>query len=136
MRAQAHQGVSAVLVLLLMPVFLAMLGLAIDGAMLVHCQIELDSATAASALAATDAYDRNTWNTEHKVVIPEAEAAVLARQYLVRNMSGAALDSVHVADIAPGRVTVASHYTATLIFMPIFGMKTWTLNASAVASKA
>lgn len=135
MRRHSEAGLAAVLVVLLLPALLALLGVVLDGALLVHGQLQLETATAAAALAATDAYDRSLWQSERRVAIEPGGAARLAAAYLQRNMPGAAVEQVLVDPAAPNRITVRTSYRWPLAFMRLFGFDDQTLRAEGSAGK-
>lgn len=133
---QRSDGSALVLTLLMIPTLLVLVGLVLDGAIYVRQQVALESAVDAAALAATDAYDREIWDSEQRVVIDESAARDLAQEYLGKNMPAAGLAEVHVDPVAPNQVRVAATATARFAFMPIVGIRETPLYAWAVAKKS
>jgi hypothetical protein len=116
---------------MLIPAMLVFLGLVLDFGMVFLRSQELDAATDAAALAATDAWDRDYWKWEGKVRIDPSEAASKARVYLARNMPHAKLVQVTVGP--PNRVTVRAEVNTPYFFLRILGWHTTTVESFSTA---
>ncbi|BCJ86615.1 hypothetical protein [Effusibacillus dendaii] len=110
---------------------LALTGLIIDTGVLAYRYSMLCGAVDAAAWAALDSYDREIWKAKRKVQLNPEEAAWLARQYLQKNMPGAALTNIQVVDNR--QVSVTGKYESPTLFMKSFGVRSVRLQAGAAA---
>ncbi|MFZ5827155.1 MAG: pilus assembly protein TadG-related protein [Bacillota bacterium] len=116
-----QHGFSMAWFLVTMPALLVFMGLVLDmGVMMLRHQ-QLDSATDAAALAATDAWDREFWKWSGKVIIDPTKAETLAREYLAKNLPGARVTKVRVDP--SNRVHVETEMMVPFFFLRILD---WT----------
>lgn len=118
---QGQAGFSVAWLVVMLPLVMAFMGLVLDfGLMLLRAQ-QLDAATDAAALAATDAWDREHWKWHGQVRIDPHRATSLARQYLAQNMPDARLVQVMVSP--QNRVNVRTETTVPHFFLRIVGRR-------------
>ncbi len=104
--ASDQQGQSSVLLVLALPALLLMAALMLNTGLGILQKLVLRGAVDAAARAAADAYDRGRWNY-CQVLIEKDRAALLADEYLKRNMPQARLVSIEVSNDPRGsRATV------------------------------
>lgn len=133
MAGRSAQGAVAALVLVALPALLAVAGLAVDGAVLAHAHLALQAAADAAALAATDAYDRQVWQEQGRVVLREDAARELAVRYLRLNLPAARLDGLELDAAAPGRVVIHAAAAAPTFFLRLAGLTQVPLAVRATA---
>jgi len=115
----------------LAPLLLSLLGLVLDGGILMLRSQALDAASDAAALAATDAWDRDYWKWNGRVRIDLGGADSMARQYLARNMPDARVVQVTVS--SSNRVNVRTEAKVPFFFLRILGWKEQTVQSFSTA---
>lgn len=121
-RAQKEQaGFTVAWLVLTLPLLMAFVGLVLDVGLITLRAQQLDAATDAAALAATDAWDREYWKWHGQVRIDSHRATSLARQYLAQNMPGARLEQVTVSP--QNRVNLRTETVVPHFFLRILGRR-------------
>jgi hypothetical protein len=116
-----EKGIAIAWLLVTLPAILIVMGLVLDlGVMLLRHQ-QLNSASDAAALAATEAWDRDHWLWYGEVKIDPGRAESLARSYLKKNMPQATMTEIQVSP--SNRVHVRTEMTVPFFFLRILG---WT----------
>ncbi|WP_026701270.1 TadE/TadG family type IV pilus assembly protein [Salibacterium aidingense] len=126
-----EEGFVAPFVALMIPVFIALCGLLVDGGLLAANHIKLSGAVDAAAHGALDSYDETAWEEDDEIELQASEARNLAVHYLHENHPEARIDlfqsdshSVYVEASAP----------SPLFFMKIAGFNEVSIEASAGAT--
>lgn len=132
-RRSANAGFALVWMVLSLPALVAFLGLVLDGGILFLRSQQLDSATDAASLAATDAWDRHEWMWNGRVRIDPDHAKRLALDYLAKNMPGARLMEFQVR--ADTEVYVRTETTVPFFFLRIFGWTERTVTSYSTAAR-
>jgi Flp pilus assembly protein TadG len=126
-----QRGQIAVMFALLMPVLLGLVGLVVDGGLIMvqfrRGQVTLDSA----ALAAATQLDEETFSSENLVQLNPSNAYLAATRYAQENGQGQV--SVTGINVSGAQVDVYGTVAAPTIFMRIFGINRVRLNLSASA---
>ncbi|OEF99139.1 hypothetical protein BHF71_10065 [Vulcanibacillus modesticaldus] len=122
-----ERGFTTTFFAVMMPVFIAILGLTVDGSIIIYHRLALDTAADAATLAAIDAYDREIWLTERKVVLNEYEAREIAEEVLDRNLPTATIIDFEVPSTQPNTFKLTAEYTVPTFFLKIFGIDSYTL---------
>lgn len=135
MKERQHRsaGFALVWVVLSLPVLVAFLGLVLDGGILYLRSQQLDNATDAAVLAATDAWDRHEWMWNGRVRIDPDEAKRLALQYLAKNMPDARLTTFQVR--SHHAVHIQTETTVPFFFLRIFGWTGQTVTSYSTAER-
>lgn len=114
-----EHGYSMAWVLVTMPAILTVVGLVLDMGIMMLRDQQLDSATDAAALAATDAWDRDAWMWDGQVIIDPVRAEGLAQEYLEKNIPDARITKVRVNP--SHRVHVETEMVVPFFFLRILG---------------
>jgi len=126
-----ERGVSVAWFLVTMPAVLIVMGLVLDiGVMMLRHQ-QLNSASDAAALAATDAWDRDYWLWHGKVRIDAGRAEGLARTYLAKNMPDARMAEIRVSP--SNRVHIRTEMSVPFFFLRIVGWSEKTVESYSTA---
>lgn len=115
-----EEGSVMIWVIIILPVILAVVGLLVDGGMILYYQTQLDMATEAASVSTISAYDREAWNAENKVRINNDEARVSAEKYLTENFKEARVEKIDY--VSDSTVTLETTYTVKMVFTKIFGV--------------
>jgi len=143
-KANAHpeQGQVLVILVLLLGVLIALVGLAVDGAVLYTKQGRLQAVADAAALAAAEALpDRDATSQTATEAAPGWDAARRAADLYVR-LNGLSPEAKVRVVVAPADSPAASQVTVTLTqviplsFLPIVDVKTARVSASATAGRS
>ena len=117
---------------LLIPIFIAMLGLMVDVGVTASNYFRLANAVDSAAYAALDGYSREAWEEEDQIDIDYHDARTLANRYLHANFTKASLKNFQL--ISGGRgVRVEAEVTSPIFFMRMFGVGDRTLTSFAEA---
>ncbi|PYZ96824.1 hypothetical protein CR205_14185 [Alteribacter lacisalsi] len=130
MNVSNEKGVVVPLIAVLIPVFLGIIGLAVDTGFMAANYFRLANAADAAAYASLDGYDREVWESEGRIVIDPQEARQLAEHYLRENMGGASITSFQVEETS---VTIEAETNSPVFFMQLFGFSDQQLSAMAGA---
>lgn len=124
---QDEKGMAAAFIAILMLVLIALAGLILDGGILMSKKLELSSASDASALAVSKAYDKGLWENEEKVEIDP----ILAEEYVIttlqKNMSSAKLVEINIDPIEKNKATIKTKAEVETVFMKAFGIDKRTI---------
>ncbi len=115
-----EEGSVMIWVIIILPVILAVVGLLIDGGMILYYQTQLDMATEAASVSTISAYDREAWNAENKVRINNDEARISAEKYLTENFKEARVEKIDY--VSDSTVTLETTYIVKMVFTKIFGV--------------
>jgi len=121
------RGVSTTVFAIFLPVILAFIALCVDGATLIYYRISLETAADAASLAGIDAYDRQIWSSEQRVVLIQYKAEELAREILHDNMPEAELIAVEIPFDSPNTCRLEAKVEAPLHFLKLFGIDARTI---------
>lgn len=130
-RWRSQTGFAAAWFVLSLPVLVFFLGLVLDLGIFMYRAQQLDSASDAAALAATDAWDRDYWKQHGKVRIDEGRAESLARQYLSKNITGARVTSLSVSSV--NRVHLRTEIDVPFFFLRVAGWQKQTATSYSTA---
>jgi Flp pilus assembly protein TadG len=122
-----EKGMTAAFVAVLMLVLVALAGLVLDGGILMLKKLELSSASDASALAVSKAYDQSLWENEGKVVIDP----ILAEQHVIttlqKNMPTANIVEIVIDPVEQNKATIKTKAVVETVFMKAFGIEKRTI---------
>lgn len=119
------------IVVVLIPVLLLFAGLLLDLGMSFYQQTKLTHAVDAAAISSLDAYDREEWEENEKIVIDHMQATQIAKQYLKKNMPDAIMTKIRIEG---SHVYLEARAIAQLFFAKLLGKSDIEINASARAS--
>lgn len=125
-----RKGVILELFILLVPVFVALLGIVIDAGLMLYYQHQLDMATEAASVATISAYDRPVYEATSKVRIEQKSAENAARDYLRVNFKEAKIKTVE--SINEYTVKVSTVYVHEFVFMRLFGFEEVVLESECI----
>lgn len=125
----SEKGSIAVILCLLLPVFISIAGLCIDGELLLYNKAKIGSATKLAAISATAFY---TVNEDGSIAINESEGYAAASQVLQDNFAGAQIDSF---DVNQNKCTVEAEADVNYIFLRILGINKTTVSESYTAQR-
>lgn len=114
-----------------LPVLTIFLGLVLDFGIFMLRSQQLDAASDAAALAATDAWDREYWKQNGRVRIDASRAERLARQYLNKNLTGARLKRITVSPA--NRVNIETEIDVPFFFLRVAGWQEQTATSFSTA---
>ncbi|NEU30498.1 hypothetical protein GN156_06835 [bacterium LRH843] len=117
---------------LLIPIFIAMLGLMVDVGVASSNYFRLAHAVDSAAYAALDGYDRLVWEEDDRIEIDYHDAKAKATYYLHANLADATLTNFKI--ISGGRgVRVEAKVNSPVFFMKMFGFSDRTITSFAEA---
>jgi hypothetical protein len=122
------------LLAVMMPMILAVLGLCVDGVIVVYHRIKLDTSAEAATMSSIAAYDREIWSSQRIVALDEQQGRRLAQEYLSRNLEGAKLVSYNVSPERPNECSAEVEMQVPLFFMKVFGFTEATIKAHSMAT--
>mgnify|MGYP000847373309 CR=1 FL=1 len=128
-----ERGFTTTVFAIFMPILLAFLALCADGAIFIYYRISLETASDAASLAGIDAYDRDIWYSENRIVIQQERAEELVREVLMDNMPKARLLKVEVPEETPNVCRVEAEVDVPLHFLQLFGVDSQTISAVSLA---
>ena len=119
-----NKGNMLVLVCAALPVFIGIIGVCLDGSLVIYNQTKLMAATKFAALSAS------SYNTviEEKTIINATEDQ--ARSALVENFSGATLRSFSINSASKNKCTVIAETDVNFVFMKVFGINSKKISES------
>lgn len=127
-----ERGFVVPLVAVLIPLFLAMIGLMVDVGIASSNYFKLANAVDAAAFAALDSYDEELWEEEQVIYLDYDIAKSKAQHYLHENLATSTLKEFHI--ISGGRgVRVVAEVISPIFFMKMFGMSDRTISSTAEA---
>lgn len=128
-----ERGFSALLFAVMMPVFLALAGVVLDGGLMMYSKAKLEAATEAAALSTIAAYDEEIWDEYEEVVLDEYIASLYAEYYLQVNLPEATLISCVVDPSDPSQAILTTEITVPTVFARIYGVNEKTLITQATS---
>lgn len=128
-----EKGFSTTFFAIMLPVLISILGLTADGAIIIYHRLALETAADAASLSAIDAYDRDIWIVESRVVLDAEEAEDIAREILAINMPGAMVVEFEVPEGQPGSCKLTAEFEVPTFFLKVFGTDSYTLTAYSTA---
>lgn len=128
LRLRGQAGQALLWVALMLPLFLAIVGLAIDGGELFAARRQAQNAADAAARAGAQQIDVAHYRATSEVVLDRSLARDAARQYL----AGLGEPDAAVA-VADRSVTVTVRRDVTLTFLQLVGLSRAAISAMAVA---
>ncbi len=120
-RLKEEEGFVVPFVALLIPVFIALLGLMVDVGVASSNYFKLANAVDAAAFAALDSYDEEAWQDDDRIEIDYQTARALADRYLHENLENATLVDFQVISAGRG-VRVEAKVISPVFFMKMFGI--------------
>lgn len=128
-RRLAEAGQAIAWVAVMMPFFLSIVGLTIDGGVVLDYRRELQNAADSAARAGVMQIDQQAYRDSGEIVLDQAEARQVAGEYLVeRNVVSAATITVDQR-----RVLVQVSRDVPTSFLRIVGIQTVRISASSSA---
>ena len=124
----ARSGQALLWVAIMLPVFLAIIGLALDGGALFAARRQAQNAADAAARAGAQQIDLNRYRATGEIALDNGWARYVARQYVAG--SGGLEATV---DVAGNRVIVTVRRDVPLSFLKLFGVEGVRVGATAVA---
>jgi Flp pilus assembly protein TadG len=126
-----ESGQAIVWVAVMLPLFLSVIGLAIDGGAAFNARLRLQQVAAGAARAAATQVDERAYRDSggSAVVLDTARARRVAGDYLVQS----GLELTGTVDAAPRRVTVEVSQDVPTSFLRIVGVHTVRIGAAAPA---
>ena len=124
-------GQALALLAVMLPLFLAVAGLALEGGLVFAARRELQGTADAAARAGAMQLDTRVYRESGgaTVVLDEARAREAAAEYLLGRADGLSA----VVDATPGRVTVEVSRDVPLAFLRIVGLTSTRISATAPA---
>ncbi len=115
-----EKGSVIVIFALLLPVLIGIIGLTLDGGMLLYQRALLTEATEASAKSALLlSYDKDLWISEGKIVVDESEALIQGSRILKVNFDNAYISNIEIVNDVS--IVIESKVEVEFSFMKIFG---------------
>lgn len=130
---RSEAGFTVTFFALMMPVFLAILGLCADGSFIIYNKIALDKASDAAGLATIDSYDRESWLLEGKTVLREDKAWEYATMILQSNMSNARLIHLEIPEDRKNECRIETEAEVPTFFLKIFLIHSYKIRAYSVS---
>lgn len=128
-RARGRRGQALIWVALLLPLLLAVVGLALDGGIVFAARRQAQNAADAAARAGAQEIDIDRYRETDEVVLDDRWARYEARRYL----AGLGARDATV-DIASNQVFVTVRREVPLSFLRLVGVESVRIEASAVAA--
>lgn len=113
-----------VLVCVTLPIFIAMLGMCLDGSLVLYYQTKLMAATKFAAISASA---NNKVVSDKTIITGTQQEAATA---LETNFSEAKLRSFTINSSSKNKCTVVAETNVNFVFMRVFGIKNKTLSES------
>ncbi|SFP85694.1 TadE/TadG family type IV pilus assembly protein [Salibacterium halotolerans] len=126
-----EEGFAVPFVAVMLPVFIALCGLLIDGGLMAANYMKLTGAVDAAAHAALDSYDKTAWEEDGTIDIQPAGARNLADDYLHANYPEARME---IFESDSTSVYVKASVSSPLFFMKVAGINEVSIEASSGAS--
>lgn len=122
-----EDGSVVVFIAILLPILIGIIGLTIDGGMLLYRQAALKDATEAAAKSALlMSYDIELWANERRILVDEERAAISAEKVLKNNSSTSRIDSIDVKNDVS--IVLETSDEVHFTFVKIFGIDSKTIN--------
>lgn len=128
-----ENGFTTTFFAIFMPLILVLLGLCTDGSIIVYQKISLETATDAASRSAIDAYDREIWMNDRKVVLDPSRAQEIVTEVLRKNNINARLINLEVPVERPAECEIKTEMEIPLFFLKIFGISYYTVQTNSVA---
>lgn len=119
-----NKGNILVLVCIALPALIGVIGLCLDGSLMIYYQSKLMAATKFAAVSAASNYEI----VDDKIIITATESEVTT--VLSENFSQAKLTSFNVSSISKNKCTVIAETQVNFVFMKMFGINNKTLSES------
>lgn len=117
-----EDGSVVVIAALLLPILIGIIGLTIDGGVLLFRQAALKEATEAAARSALMmSYDKELYEAESRIVVDEATALVSADQILKKNSATSAIENLEIVN--DKTIVLETSDLVEFSFMKIFGFE-------------
>lgn len=129
---QNERGFVVPFVAILIPIFLAIMGLMVDVGVASSHYFRLANAVDAAAYAALAAYEEEAWEENDEIIIDYDEARAVATTYLQANLSHATLKEFHITSGGRG-VRVEAEVHSPVFFMKMFGFQDRVIGSFAEA---
>ena len=127
-------GVTATLLAVMMPMIIAVLGLCVDGAIVIYHRIKLETSAEAATMSSIAAFKRDLWDEQRVVELDEAKGRAIAMEYLERNVKGAKLVKYKVTPERRNECSAEVEMQVPLFFMKAFGYSEATIRAHSMAT--
>lgn len=124
----AHSGQALLWVVIMLPLFLAIVGLAIDGGTLFAARRRAQNAADAAARAGAQQIDVSHYRASGEIRLDQSQARYEARRYLAELGEGDAS-----IDTTEQQLTVAVRRDVPLSFLKLVGVRDVSIGATAVA---
>lgn len=124
-----ESGMTAAFFAILLLVFVAMLGIVVDGGYMILSKRQLTSAADAAILSVVKSYDVEKWENENIVILEENYARSLAQQYLEENMPDAYIASFQILPDRKNTAVMTAKVKVEFIFMRIFKLESKEIQA-------
>ncbi len=124
-----NNGFTAVFVALAMPVIIAILGICLDGSILLYYDSKLTNAVKFAAISATSV------NIQNEGALEITADNSFVQRVLINNLDGAILYEFTVDQQKKNQCTVKATYEVPFVFMKIFGFESKTILESYSAER-
>lgn len=127
-RLRPHRGQALLWVALLLPILLAIVGLALDGGTVFAARRQAQNTADAAARAGAQEIDIGRYRDSGEVVLDRAMARYVARQY-IEGLGGFEA----TVDTSGTQVIVTVRHDVPLSFLRLVGMQSTAITATAIA---
>ncbi len=128
-----EQGQALLWIAILLPLFIALVGLVLDGGYLWQQYVRARWAVSSAAVAAASEIDPQTFTGSGRMIL-KPEARAVASDYATRNDPQLHVTDVHIQD---NRYIVVQGWSeAQTVFLSIFGVNGFRLNVRAIERPA
>jgi|GEM_PF-1009636 len=128
-RNGGQDGFAVAWLMITLPALIAVMGLAIDGSIVVYNRIKLDMAAEAASRGAIHSLDMEVWYSERRVVLDQARSSQIIHELLETNMPEARLVSIDIPDSAPNQCNIELEADVPLFFMKAFNVSSYIVRA-------